>query len=261
VLNAVEWAAGPTPVMVWQTDGRFVSIEEARRNNLKAAAANWLALATFAGRYAPEGTAVLVDVGSTTTDLVGLVDGRPVPRGRTDFDRLLARELVYMGVSRTPLFALLPTVTIRGAQVRPAAEWFATTRDAYLLLKQLPEQPADTNTADGRPATRTAAHARIARVVCGDRDHVTLQEAVAIAEQARQRQIEVLREHWQAVTEHLPAPPRTVILAGSGEFLARQALADPAAVRVLSLAEKLGPAVSESACAYAVAVLAAERLR
>ena len=49
---------------------------------LKAAAANWLALATFAGRFAPEGPALLIDVGSTTTDIVPLRDGRPVPHRR-----------------------------------------------------------------------------------------------------------------------------------------------------------------------------------
>ena len=54
----------------------------------------------------------------------------------------------------------------------------------------------------------------------------------------------------------------TVVVAGSGEFLAHvAALKMPwsAAPAILSLRNQLGEAVSTAACAYAVAVLSAER--
>ena len=105
ILDALEAAAAGKPVRVWHTDGRFLHITEVRRNPLMAAAANWLALATFAGRYAPKGPALLIDVGSTTTDIVPLQDGRPTPQGRTDPERMRSGELVYTGVRRTPLCA------------------------------------------------------------------------------------------------------------------------------------------------------------
>src|SRR5436309_2230449 len=79
ILDAAEKVADGKPVQVWLTDGRFVDLAEARRTPLLAAASNWLALATFAGRYALRGPAVLIDIGSTTTDIVPLLDGRPVP--------------------------------------------------------------------------------------------------------------------------------------------------------------------------------------
>jgi probable H4MPT-linked C1 transfer pathway protein len=160
ILDAVQLAAGSTPVHVWTTDGTFVNPVRARQEPLAAAAANWLALATFAGRYAARGSALLVDVGSTTTDIVPLRDGRPMPRGRTDPDRLRHRELLYTGVRRTPVAALL------GASV--AAELFATTLDVYLVLGEVPEDAADRGTADGRAATRRAARARLARMLCAD---------------------------------------------------------------------------------------------
>src|SRR5262245_49045123 len=84
ILDAVEAVAGPRPVRVWRNDGRLVDVVAARAAPLQAAAANWLALATYAGRFAPEGSALLVDVGSTTTDVVPLWQGEPVPQGRTD---------------------------------------------------------------------------------------------------------------------------------------------------------------------------------
>src|SRR5262245_36408871 len=100
ILDAVGAVAAGREVRVWRNDGRFVDAEAARATALQVASANWLALATFAGRFAPDGPALLLDVGSTTTDVVPLADGRPVPLGRTDPERLGLQELVYTGVRR-----------------------------------------------------------------------------------------------------------------------------------------------------------------
>ncbi len=100
ILDAVERMAGNRLVRVWRNDGRFVTLEEARATVLQVAAANWLALATYAGRFAPTGPALVIDIGSTTTDIVPLSDGKPIPQGRTDAERLRLGELVYTGVQR-----------------------------------------------------------------------------------------------------------------------------------------------------------------
>src|SRR5947209_9486014 len=139
ILVAVADAAKGLPVRVWQTDGRFADPVVARERHLQTAAANWHALATFAGRYAPKGPGLLFDIGTTTADLIPLFDGVPLPRGLTDPERLRTRELVYTGVKRTPLCALL------GSGV--AAEVFATTLDAYLVLGLIADSD-DRDTAD-----------------------------------------------------------------------------------------------------------------
>src|SRR5262249_26676467 len=133
IVDAVARAAGPVPVRVWCTDGRFLSLAEARRAPLKVASANWHALATFSGPGVPQGRPLLLDTGSTTTDIIPLVDGRPCPAGWTDPQRLESGELVYAGVRRTPLIGLMDG----------AAEVFATTLDVFLLLGMVPEAPAD----------------------------------------------------------------------------------------------------------------------
>src|SRR5262249_19107113 len=144
------------------------------------AAANWLALATFAGRFAPEGPALLLDIGSTTTDIVPLLNGKPIPRGRTDPERLRFHELIYTGVRRTPLCALLrPEV---------AAELLGTTLDAKLVLDAIAEDENDCDTADGRPTTKAAAHARLARMICADLETSTEDERRKLARRAMQRQ-------------------------------------------------------------------------
>jgi probable H4MPT-linked C1 transfer pathway protein len=251
ILDAVQALAGPTPVRVWLTDGTFADPAAAREAPLKAASANWLALATFAGRLEARGTALLVDVGSTTTDVVPLRGGKPVSLGKTDPERLRCQELVYTGARRTPIVALL------GSQV--AAELFATTQDAYVVLGDVPEEPADTDTADGRPATRALAHARLARMVCADLETSTAEERLELASRSVARQVELIATAMRHVAAQFSAPPATVILAGSGEHVAASALAATGwTPRVVSLRQELSEAASVAACACAVAVLAAE---
>ncbi len=245
ILEAVATITRGIPVQVWTTEGRFASLTEARQDPLKAAAANWLALATFAGRFAPAGPALLLDIGSTTTDVIPLHDGQPIPKARVDWQRLQHGELVYQGAKRTPVCAVLRKV---------AAEMFATTRDAYLLLGMVPEDPNDRDTADSRPATREAAHRRLARMICGDPETVTRAQARQLARKVMERQLKRLGE---AVFKVVPDSHAPLILAGSGEFLGR--VLAQARGPFVSLSDTLGPAISRAACAHAVAVLAGER--
>jgi probable H4MPT-linked C1 transfer pathway protein len=251
ILDAV--ATLGMPVQVFGIDGRFQELDVARAQPLRAAAANWLALAFLAGPLAPSGPAVLVDIGSTTTDIVPLVDGQPMPQGRTDPERLRYRELVYTGVRRTPLCALL------GAE--SAAELFATTLDAYLVLGRIAEDESERHTADGRPATRACAHARLARMLCADLESSTEDERYQLATQVLDHQVARIETALRAVVGRLPGPPRTVIVAGEGAFLAEEVLARQRAFppgRVVSLEREWGVEISRAACAYAVALLAAE---
>jgi probable H4MPT-linked C1 transfer pathway protein len=169
-----------------------------------------------------------------------MLDGVPVPNARRDPERLTAGELVYTGVRRTPLCALLGT--------GGAAEFFATTHDVYLLLESIPEDAADTDTADGRPATRDGAHGRLARMLCGDAETITRSATLALAKRLSLIQKQAID---RAARRH---EFRTLILSGIGEFLAREVFADFAGP-IISLTERLGPERSAAACAVAVAVL------
>jgi probable H4MPT-linked C1 transfer pathway protein len=240
ILDALKNALPDTPIHIWRTDGRFVTLDAARADPRACAAANWLALATFAGRFAPPGPALVVDIGSTTTDLVPLLDGIPVPKARTDPERLKAGELVYTGVRRTPLCALM------GAG--GAAEFFAMTQDIYLLLDRIAENAADSDTADGRPATKDGAHSRLARMLCGDAETITRNATLALAKRLALVQRQAIDRAARQFTFG------ALILSGAGEFLAREVFADFAGP-VVSLAEELGPERSAAACAVAAAAL------
>jgi hypothetical protein len=79
ILSAVEQAAAGRMICVYLVDGRLVSRGDASEQPHLAAASNWHALATFAGRYAHGRSALLVDIGSTTTlcHLSMAAHGRP----------------------------------------------------------------------------------------------------------------------------------------------------------------------------------------
>lgn len=262
ILGAIERAAPGVPISVWGTDGCFLPLEKARELPMRVAAANWHALATWAGRLALTGISLLVDIGSTTADIIPLLDGVPCPRGTTDVGRLLNGELIYTGVRRTPVFAVAPCVPLRGQMCPLAAEIFATTLDAHLVLGGIAEDASDRRTANGRPATIDGALNRLARAVCCDRSELDEQEISEIAAYLVERQVRQLIEACHAVLAQNDGKVRTVIVSGEGEFLARRVVDGcPAAAgaRIVSLQGEFTPAVAESACAYAIAVLAAER--
>ncbi len=248
------------PVIVWSTDGELIAAETAKERPVKVAAGNWHALATWCGQFVPIGTGLLVDIGTTTTDLVPMRDGKPVPQGLTDVTRMQCGELSYSGVRRTPLCAIANSVPFRDGYSPLAAEVFATTLDIHLLLGDLPEDEHDLETANGKPATRSAAHDRIARMLCCDRNEVTLGEAIQIARFLCDVQRQRLAGSLERIARRSGSPCETVILSGSGTFLARRLIDEnrnTSNATVISLADRLSPAVAESACAFAIAQLAA----
>ncbi len=252
ILDAVAQAADGVPVRVWRTDGQFVDPIAAKEGHLLTASANWHALATWAGKLAPEGPAILVDIGSTTTDVIPLFNGKPVPKGKTDPERLRSAELVYFGVRRTPLMMYM-----RGDG---AAERFATTLDLFLLLGWNEDDLNDCDTADGRPATRACAEARLARMLCADLETCTERERKEWMNILLLRVVTDLSYAVIAVARRLPAPPQTVIVAGSGEKLARKVVEFQSEFPVckgVALSGLLGPERSAAACAHAVATLLA----
>ena len=118
----------------------------------------------------------------------------------------------------------------------------------YVLLDRFAEDAADTDTADGRPATKDSAHARLARMLCGDAETITRTATHTLAKRLSLIQQQAIDRAARRFTFE------TLILTGAGEFLAREVFAGfPGPV--ISLAERLGPARSAAACAVAVADL------
>jgi probable H4MPT-linked C1 transfer pathway protein len=259
ILKAVNSAADGRHTRVYLTDGMLVSPQVAMMKPLLAAASNWHALARFCGRYAPSGSALMIDIGSTTSDIIPLLDGQPVATGRTDTDRLLAHELVYTGVERTPVCGLVQEVPYRSLTCPIALEFFATTRDVWTILGELPEDAGENRTADNRPATKGAARARLGRLICADDEAFNHRDAAVMAEAVAEQQTRLIAKAVKQVLTRLPAPPATVVLSGHGEFLARRVLESlQLTPTLISLARELRAGISRCAPAHALAVIARE---
>ena len=251
-------------IHVWSVEGQFVSITRAMDDYRKVAAANWHVLATWCAEQISAGAGLLIDIGTTTTDIIPIVDRRPAAVGATDLGRLQSAELSYSGVWRTPLCAIAHSVPFRDGYCSIAAELFATTLDVYLLLGQIPEDPSNFETANGKPATREAAYDRVARMLCCDRNEMTYDEAVAIARFLADVQRQRLAGSLERVARRLPSNCQTVIISGSGSFLANALTKEnrhTASASIVSLADRISPDAATAACAYALARLADEHLR
>lgn len=265
ILQHVEALAEGRPVFVWQTGAEFVDPHIAREIPHLVAAANWHALATWLGRMVPAGPALLLDIGSSTTDVIPLSDGRPVATGMTDLERLLSGELLYTGVARTPVFSMAHSVPLRGRHCPMAAEVFATTLDVNLLLGLIPEDPSDLMTANGRPATKSCAVDRLTRMLCCDRTELTTDEVTDIAEFLHDVQKQRIRGCINKVRARLPESKTSLphmIISGSGSFLGKLIVEEHGVLNAANITELNGifdAATAESACAVAVARLAAER--
>lgn len=252
----------------------WVAPQEAGAHWARIASANWAATAQWLARRA--GDAVLVDVGSTTSDLVALRDGGladPAPRG--DAERLARGELVYQGVVRTPLCALGAWVSVDGRRTGVMNEFFATSADVHRLLGGLrpahDQQPA----ADQGGKDLVATCRRLARMVGRDADEAGVEVWRGLALQWRERQLDALDEALQRVAAAAGLPADApLVAAGCGDFLV-PLLADrparggtpPRAVRRLAdlLPVAPGSGAAElagwgqvAAPAAAVALLAAE---
>jgi probable H4MPT-linked C1 transfer pathway protein len=259
ILSAVEVIAAGRKISVYLVDGSFVDVATARGSFRQAAASNWRALAEFVSRFVPHGPALVVDIGSTTSDIIPIVDGCIIAIGTDDTNRLASHELVYSGVGRTPICALVSALPWHGGNCYVAAEVFATTADAYLVLGEIPEDPQADWTADGRPLTVACACQRLARQICADSADLTLDDIHEMAAAVYNAQLRQLSVGLAAVVGRMPRSPVQAVVSGAGEFLARASLEEAVCgCRAISLASQLEPEISRCAPAFAVAVLAQE---
>ena len=249
-------AAAACDLGLYLVDGSIVTPSEATHRPLAAAASNWHALARLAAVHAATSAAVLLDIGSTTTDIIPIDGGRPAPAATDDVGRMRSGELVYTGVERTPIASIVRSLPWRGERRPIASERYADSRDAWLLLGGLPEDPVDHATADGRPATRDAARIRLARMLLAEPDDFTMAEAIAAAEWCGRTQVRHVARGLRRAMAGRPPPP-TIVLSGHGECLARRVIeAIGWAGKIVSLEACLGPSLARVSPAHGLAMIA-----
>lgn len=210
----------------------FVSLEKVAEVTADIASMNWLASMCYLAKQLPQ--AIFIDIGSTTTDIALLSNGKPHVLGYNDAIRMQCDELVYTGVVRTPLMALAQKIPFAGQLVNVAAEHFATTADVYTLTSELAPEDNMADTADGTEKSVVASARRIARMVGWDAHDAPLSAWVGLAHAFKHAQLNLVRQallsklSLQQKTEESAGLPLQLVGAGAGEFL------------ISSLAQQLG---------------------
>jgi (4-(4-[2-(gamma-L-glutamylamino)ethyl]phenoxymethyl)furan-2-yl)methanamine synthase len=198
--------------------GGWCSLDGVAAHWAGIASANWLATAQVVARRFSD--AVLVDIGSTTTDLIPIRGGRIAARGADDAARLRTGELVYQGVVRTPLCALTQRIGFRGETYNVMNEYFATTADIYRLTGELAPMHDQHPAADGGARDAAATRRRLARMIGHDARDATDAEWTALAHQWRDSQLaHLVANLTRVLAASVPARDAVVVAAGCGAFL------------------------------------------
>lgn len=262
ILTHVVQAFPATQIFVLDVNATLKSITEAQVAPLKVAAANWAATGWMVAQLVKD--CILIDVGSTSTSIIPIVDGRISAAGKTDLEKLMNGELVYTGSLRTNIAAIVNSIPLRNGIARVSSELFAQSGDVHLVLGNITEEEYTVETADGRGKTRAEALARLARVVCADTEMLTEQEIVQFATYIYSRQVEHIAEGLRQVYNRIRPRAKTKIKAvvtGLGkDFLARKAAQLVGVKEIIDLNELLKSDVATVSPAVGVALMAASKL-
>lgn len=263
ILTSTKHAFPDIPIQVLSTDVELEPLDIAFKDPLSVAAANWAATGWLVALRVKD--CVVLDVGSTSSSIIPIVNGRIVAKGRTDLEKLMCGELVYTGSLRTNVCAIVSSVPIRGGFAGVASELFALSGDVHLILSNIMAEQYSSETADGRGKGVAEASARLARVVCADAEMLTQQEIFDMAKYVCDKQIQQIAEGLSKVylrTQALTSQKLSVVVTGLGkDFLGRQAAKKIGTEKIIDLNTLFPRDVTIATPAFAVALMAASKLQ
>ena len=191
----------------------FVRFEDIKHFTNDIASVNWHASASALAMHVKD--ALLIDIGSTTTDIIPIEKRALAIHALSDAARLQNDTLVYTGVVRTPIMALAHKLPFEGVETNIAAEYFATMADVYRLTGDLDVAWDMAETADGKGKTELESARRLARMIGHDVENYSLVTWKNLANTCKTLQMNQIKT---ALLKHLK-PNMLLIGAGVGSFL------------------------------------------
>ncbi len=262
ILDCVTQVFTDVPIFVINVESNIRSVEEARREPIKVAAANWPATGWMVSQAIRN--CIIMDIGSTTTSIIPVIAGEIDTAGKTDLEKLLNGELVYTGSLRTNVATIVSSIPVRGGIARVSSELFAQSGDVHLLLGNIKEREYTVETADGRGKTKMEAMARLARVICADIDMLTEHEIIDIANYIYDKQIEQITEGLKQVYNRVGIYPKRdipIVSTGLGrEFLAKRAAQRAGFDKIIDLSDLLGSNAALVSPSVGIALMVASKL-
>lgn len=211
---------GAEKVMIYAGSQGLIPSADVALHCPDIASANWLASANFLATVAGDG--LLMDVGSTTTDLMLLHQGTVMTTASSDAERMRRGELIYTGAIRTPVMSVVQHVPFDGERQGVAAEHFATMADVYRLTGDLADSHDMAETADGAGKSPEDSARRLARMVGRDLADAEMQQWRQLAFSIKSSQLRALQEAAERALSRGYLDEKAPLLgAGAGRFLVR----------------------------------------
>jgi len=208
---------------------KFCSFDQVKSDPISVAAANWVSTSLFLGKFVPQ--CILIDAGSTTIDVIPILNSVPVSRGKNDVERLMNRELIYTGGLRATIPSITHFVPYKDKMVRISFEKFALVSDVHRILNNISETEYINDTADNRSISLDDCYARLARILCMDLESISTEELDLIAKFIYDKQIEIIstdiKVFMDNLTQRIPEfnqGSKFVITGLSAEFLIKEVL-------------------------------------
>jgi probable H4MPT-linked C1 transfer pathway protein len=262
VLTSVKKVFGDNPTFILDVQANLLSVKDALEAPLNVASANWAATGWMVSQLIKN--CIVVDVGSTTTSIIPIINGEIVAEGRTDLEKLQKGELVYSGSLRTNVATIVDSIPVRGTMACVSSELFAQSGDIHLILDNIEEEDYIVETCDGRGKNKRECMARLARVVCADIDMLTEHEISDMAKFVYNKQVEQIAKGLKQVSERIKPLIQekiNVVVTGFGRnFLAKKAAKKAGFKRVIDMKECLGVEAAIGSPSVGVALLVASFL-
>jgi len=243
-------------------EANFLKYGEIKDKILTLSATNWIASSFFIGKQIQN--CLFIDIGSTTTDIIPVINGIHATAGVSDLDRLISGELVYTGTLRSTIPSILHYLNVKGKKSRISFEKFALIADVHLVLNNISEKEYTCETADDRPNDYENSLARISRIVCADTEMLKENEILDLAKQIYKAQVEMIKEAIQQVTNRLGDIINNelpiVVLGLGGTILAEKAARELGFNNIIKLSEMIGEDGSNVAPSLSVAYMLASKL-
>ena len=188
----------------------FIKKKVALKNASSLNSLNWHATANFISNFFPN--CILVDIGSTTTDIIPIKNKKIIAKGNNDNQRLKANELIYLGVLRSPIHAVEKKKNL-------IYENFANLSDVYRVLNKIPKKLDLLPTQDNKSKNKHDSARRIARIFGKDYKKTDFLKWKKIASQIEKKQKKILKKSVNKIEKRNFKKKIPIIGAGVGEFL------------------------------------------
>ena len=208
----------PASIRFYAGSAGFVASALVETHAAEIASANWRATAEVVALRVCD--ALLIDLGSTTADIIPGAAGKLAPVGADDAQRLAAGELVYTGMTRCFVMAMARRAPFGGVWTPLMNEYFASSADVYRILGVLPDGADMMMAADGREKTTAASCARLARMVGREVDDADAHEWRALARWFAEGQTrDICDAAWLRLSRGDLGADAPVVAAGIGESI------------------------------------------